>query len=79
MAKAGVRLLEDTGVMIAKELKKLGFNLNLAPCADVWKVENIGKVSLEQIHNLAMQEVGPAPVEPKIKKKMSKIISFLNI
>ena len=64
--------LEDTGVMIAKELKNLGFNLNLAPCADVWKVENIGKVSLEQIHNLAMQEVGPAPVEPKIKKKMSK-------
>ena len=47
--------LEDTGVMIAKELKNLGFNLNLAPCADVWKME-----------------VGPAPVEPKIKKKMSK-------
>ena len=39
--------LEDTGVMIAKELKDLGFNL-------------------------AMQEVGPAPAEPKIKKKMSK-------
>ena len=64
--------LEDTGVMIAKELKKLGFNLNLAPCADVWKVENIGKVSADQIRNLAIQEVGPAPVEPKIKKKMSK-------
>lgn len=64
--------LEDAGVMIAKELKNLGFNLNLAPCADVWKVENIGKVSADQIRNLAMQEVGPAPAEPKIKKKMSK-------
>lgn len=64
--------LEDTGVMIAKELKDLGFNLNLAPCADVWKMENISKVSSEQIRNLAMQEVGPAPAEPKIKKKMSK-------
>lgn len=64
--------LEDTGVMIAKELKNLGFNLNLAPCADVWKVENIGKISWDEIRNLAMQEAGPAPVEPKIKKKMSK-------
>lgn len=64
--------LEDTGVMIAKELKDLGFNFNLAPCADVWKMENISKVSSEQIRNLAMQEVGPAPAEPKIKKKMSK-------
>ncbi|MGN1205423.1 MAG: glycoside hydrolase family 3 N-terminal domain-containing protein [Eubacterium sp.] len=64
--------LEDTGIMIAKELQNLGFNFNLAPCADVWKVENIGKVSWGQIRNLAMQEVGPAPAEPKIKKKMSK-------
>ena len=64
--------LEDTGAMIAKELKNLGFNLNLAPCADVWKVENVGKVFWDEIRNLAMQEVGPAPVEPKIKKKMSK-------
>lgn len=64
--------LEDSGAMIAKELKNLGFNLNLAPCADVWKVENVGKVFWDEIRNLAMQEVGPAPVEPKIKKKMSK-------
>ena len=35
-------------------------------------MENISKVSSEQIRNLAMQEVGPAPAEPKIKKKMSK-------
>lgn len=64
--------LEDTGAMIAKELKNLGFNLNLAPCADVWEVENVGKVFWDEIRNLAMQEVRPAPVEPKIKKKMSK-------
>lgn len=64
--------LEDTGKVIARELKELGFNFNLAPCADIWKVEDVNRISMAEIRNIAMQAVGDPPAEPKIKKKMSK-------
>lgn len=65
---------EDTGEVIAKELTELGFNLNLAPAADVAQTENVSDTA--QIEENALRTnvsvLGEVPEYKKPKKKLSK-------
>ncbi|MCM1244365.1 MAG: hypothetical protein NC293_01830 [Roseburia sp.] len=62
--------LEDTGEVIAKELSELGFNLNLAPVADV--AENAKAVDADAVSGSAVSVVGEPPRYEKPAKKLSK-------
>lgn len=66
--------LEDTGKVIARELTGLGFNLNLAPPADVAQAEKtVDAAEIENKVLLANSSVlGQAPEYKEPKKKISR-------
>lgn len=61
---------ESTGERIADELLELGFNLNLAPKADVTEQQTV--VNQQEVSGSAISVIGEKPVQKTLGKKASK-------
>lgn len=66
--------LEDTGELIAGELLELGFNLNLAPSADIRQSEKV--INVAEVESIALENnleiLGERPEYKPSAKKVSK-------